>query len=154
MYFSEIPMKKFSRSIAATLALGALVGFVANASASQPVAAAKTDTDNPFTVGVSNGKAKVGTAGTITVRVTAGKGHKPNAEYPNKVKKLSAAEGATLGSKAVRGTIAGKSIVFSIPITPNKAGSHAVTGQVRFSVCNDKQCYIKKVALNATITGS
>lgn len=156
-------MTTFPRSIANTLTLGALVGLVGVAhagtisqadSTSQKPFAAKADADNPFTVSVSNGKAAVGKSGTISVRITAGEGHKPNEAYPNKIKKLSVGDGATLGSTVVRGAVSGKSIVFSIPVTPNKAGSHSVTGQVRFSVCNDKQCYIKKVPLNATITGT
>ena len=159
-YPLENPMKTFTRSVVSTLALGSLVGLVGIANADvaattqQPAFAAKANKDNPFTLSVSNGKAAVGKSGTISVRITAGEGHKPNAEYPNKIKKLSTDDGATLGSTSVRGSVSGKSIVFSIPVTPNKAGKHTVKGQVRFSVCNDQQCYIKKVPLNATITGT
>ena len=60
----------------------------------------------------------------------------------------------SLGAKLVRGSVSGKSISFSVPVTPNAKGKHTVTGQIRFSVCNDTACHIKKVALNATITGT
>ena len=52
------------------------------------------------------------------------------------------------------GSIEGKKVVFKVPATATKKGTFKVTGQIRFSVCNDSQCVIKKVPLNATITGT
>jgi hypothetical protein len=118
-------------------------------------AAASTDAEAgaPYSLNVSNGSAKVGASTTITVTVKANAGFKCNAEYPHKVKGLSAADGVDLGAKKVMGSISGKKITFSVPVTPTKAGTHAVTGQVRFSVCNDKSCHIKKLPLSASVTG-
>ena len=90
---------------------------------------------------------------TITVTVKAKDGFKCNEQYPHKIKRLSAGDGVRLGNSRVSGNISGKNIVFSVPVTPTKAGTFAVTGQVRFSVCNDQACHIKKLPLNATVTG-
>ena len=106
-----------------------------------------------FSVSVGNATAKVGEQGAISVTVTAAEGFKCNDGYPHRVKKL-AGDGVKFGADSVAGAVSGKSIRFSVPVTPTAAGSHAVTGQVKFSVCNDKSCHIKKVPLNATVTGT
>jgi hypothetical protein len=106
----------------------------------------------PFSIAVSEAKAKVGEKATILVTVTANKGFKCNDQYPHKIKKISGANVDVPNS--VKGSISDKQIVFSIPATPKSAGAHAVTGEIRFSVCNDSACHIKKVALNAKVTGA
>ncbi len=139
---AHLTRRIFTVSIALSALLGsALIGGDAGAEG------------QPFSLSVSNGKAKIGEAGAITVTVTAGKGHKANAEYPHKIKKIKAGAGAEVGASTVPGSVSGKSIRYSVPVTPTAKGSHAVTGQIRFSVCNDTACHIKKVPLNATITG-
>lgn len=110
--------------------------------------------DSPFSLSVSNGKAKVGEAGSINVTMTAGEGFKANVEYPNKIKKLKVAGDADLAATTVPGAANGKTIVWSVAVTPKAAGTHSVTGEIRFSVCNDTACHIKKVPLDATITGT
>ena len=112
-----------------------------------------TYADKPFRITVSTGNVKVGENETVEVRITAKKGHKPNAEYPNKIKKLTASKGAVVGAKSVKGEVKGKLILFTVPVKPTRAGRHTVKGVIRFSVCNDKQCYIKKVPLKTSITG-
>ncbi|MEM9874334.1 MAG: hypothetical protein AAF928_05540 [Myxococcota bacterium] len=106
-----------------------------------------------FDISVGNAQATVGEAATISVTVTAKGGFKCNDAYPHRVKKL-AGTGVTFPQPSVTGAVSGKSIQFSIPVTPTEAGAHAVTGQVKFSVCNDESCHIKKVPLQATVTGT
>jgi len=140
----------------AALAAAAFTTLDTSADAQTPEASELGATElgaGSFSVSVGNASAKVGEQAAITITVTAGSGFKCNDGYPHRVKKL-AGDGVEFGSKSVPGAVSGKSIRFSVPVTPTAAGAHAVTGQVKFSVCNDKSCHIKKVPLNATVTGT
>jgi hypothetical protein len=106
-----------------------------------------------YSVSVQNATGKVGEAATIVVTVKAGSGYKANSKYPHKIKKLTAS-GASVPAGSVKGSVEGKNVTFSIPVTPTASGTHSVSGEIRFSVCNDSQCLIKKAALSATVTAS
>lgn len=142
--FSKVSRRTITMTLAFGLLLGGTVATHQDAQAEEGA---------PFSLSVTNGKAKVGEAGTITVTVTAGKGHKANGEYPNKIKDLTVAGNAELAATTVRGSVSGKSIIYSVGVTPKAAGTHSVTGQIRFSICNETSCHIKKLPLDATITG-
>jgi len=147
----------FIRRCASVLALAAAVTFATDSSAAPADAAdpspAATMGDSSFDVAVKNGKAKVGETATITVTVTAGDGYKANKEYPSKIKNLEAAGAAELAATSVSGAVRDNNIVFSVEVTPKRKGRHAVTGELRFSVCNAESCSIKKVPLDASVTG-
>ena len=145
-----------SLTLLAGTALVAMLGATASvaASPSSHDAAPLGSKAGAFSLSVSNAKAAVGESATVTVRVTAGEGFKPNAEYPHKIKKLSADGAVKLAGKSAPGSVSGKSIVYRVQVTPTKAGAHTVTGQIRFSVCNSESCVIKKLPLNATVTGT
>jgi hypothetical protein len=147
---------KFDRSFGIVgLAVAALLSLAVPAAADVPDAIALGDeAKEPFAVAVKNASAKVGADAHIEVEVSALSGFKCNEEYPHKIKKIVAAEGASVGSDSVKGSIDGKKIVFRIPVKASRAGTHAVTGQIRFSVCDDSQCVIKKIDLNASIIAS
>lgn len=105
-----------------------------------------------FNLSVSNASAKVGKQATITVTVTAAGGFKANTKYPHKIKDIS---GSNVDAPStVNGSVNGNSVSFTIPATPTAAGSHAVSGEIRFSVCNDEECQMKKVPLTAKVTGT
>jgi len=140
----------------AGLTLGALLALASTTSADVAMvddATALADQADSFKVSTSNASAAVGQQGTISVVVTALGVYKPNEKYPHKVKKL-AGDGVSFGAKSVGGSVSGSSISYQIPVTPDSAGQHAVTGQIRFSVCNAEQCLIKKLPLTATVTGT
>ena len=153
---TENSMQKFS--IALVLALSALLGFAGTATAEEKKKGANQggasyqDGADLFLVAVKKSVVKVGKDGAIQVRISAKEGYKPNQEYPNKIKKLTASDGAVVG-KSAPGTIKGKHIDFRIPVTPTVAGKHTVKGVVNFSICNDKECLVKKVNIKGTITG-
>ena len=140
--------KASRRAMTMTLAFGLLLGGTVATHQD-----AHAEEGALFHLSVANGKAKVGEAGTITVTVTAGQGHKANGEYPNKIKNLSVAGSAELAATTVSGRVSGGSITYSVGITPTAAGTHNVTGEIRFSVCSDTACHIEKLPLDATITG-
>jgi len=149
-------MIKVTQTVQRMLILAATLGIAAGAtfaSTSQAEEAVSLADKAPFSISVKNGAAKVGQQGAVVVTVTAASGFKCNDKYPNKIRKLSVSGDAELAATTVRGSIAGKSIIFNVGVTPKAKGSHAVTGQIRFSICNDSTCHIKKVPLNAKITG-
>ena len=120
----------------------------------EPDPAANMGDDDTYKLSVSNGSAKVGETGTITVTVKAAEGYKCNGEYPNKVKNLVATNGGRLAAESVAGRIDGKTLTFAIQVTPTKRGDSKVSGEARFSVCNATGCAMKKVAINAKVTGT
>ena len=145
------------RRCATVLALAAAVTFATDSNAAPSDGAdaspAATMGDDSFDLSVKNATAKVGEAGVIVVTVTAGEGYKANKEYPSKVKDLAVAGAAELAATSVSGKVRDNTIVFNVEVTPKAAGRHKVTGEVKFSVCNAESCSIKKVALDATVTG-
>lgn len=130
---------------------GLALAFGAAAASAEPIGAAA---DLSFTLKASAGAAKVGEPAAVQVVVTAADGFKANAEYPNKIKDLAVNGAAALAAAEVEGAATEKAIVYSIAVTPRAAGTHAITGEVRFSVCNDKSCFIKKVPLATSVTGT
>ena len=108
-----------------------------------------------YVVNVVNGETAVGAHGTVKVTIKATDGFKVNQDYPHKIK-LADNAGVDFDKKTYKkgdGRFEGKkAFVFEIGATPKSAGSHAIEGKVKFSVCNDSQCKIKKVALNAKLT--
>lgn len=138
----QIVEMRFQRSVSA-LGIAALTAFAGMANA-----------DDPYSVSVGSASAKVGEATSISITVTVKGGYKCNDQYPHKIKKLSAGDGAKLHAEKVRGQCSDGSVTFSIPVTPTAQGSHALTGQIRFSICNKSQCLIKTAPLDATVTGT
>jgi hypothetical protein len=142
--------------LAATLALGA----TATADTAAPVehraddAVTLDDGDNPFKIAVKNATAKVGEDAKIVITIEAATGYKCNKSYPHKARKLEADDGAELAATTVKGSLEGKKVVIPVGVKATKAGTFHVRGQVKFSVCNDSQCVIKKVPLDAKITAS
>jgi hypothetical protein len=105
-----------------------------------------------YSLSVGSAKAKVGSQTTLTVTVTAKGKFKGNPKYPHKIKGISAAN--VDAPKKVRGAANGKTISFSIPVTPTKAGTHNLSGQIKFGICDDSQCVMKKAQLTATVQGT
>lgn len=153
-------MRLFHR-VATVLGLVAVGGLALSASA------ADTPVDHPddgfsiqvdaeqldnFSLNVSNVSSKVGTKTTLTVTVTATGDFKGNKAYPNKIKSIS---GTNVDApEKVDGSVSGKSITFSIPVTPKASGANPLTGTVKFGICDESTCLMKTATLNATVTGT
>lgn len=114
----------------------------------------QADGDTPYKLSVTNAKAKAGEQASIMITIEAASGYKCNESYPHKARKLEADAGAELPSTMVKGKVEGKKVVIAVPVKAAKAGTYKVRGQVKFSVCNDSQCVIKKAPLDATLTAS
>jgi hypothetical protein len=157
-------MNLFHR-VATVLGLAAIGGLAMNASAADTQVDPQADgfsiqadqlgdvTElSNYSVSVSNVTSKVGSQTTLSVTVTAKGKFKGNPKYPHKIKNIS---GSNVDAPAkVTGAASGKSVTFSIPVTPTTSGSHALTGKIRFGICDDSQCLMKTEQLNATVTGT
>lgn len=107
----------------------------------------------PFTLTLENPRVDVGSIGVVLVSIRPAAGLRCNSEYPHQIQRLAASEGAELTQNSVRGGVQDGAIVFEVGVKPRRRGRHAVTGLIRFSVCSDNVCHIKKVPLEATVTG-
>lgn len=147
--------RRFAGLFALTAALVLAAGASQAAPGDVPEPASTMTEDSEFTIKVENGKAKVGDAATISVTVTAAEGFKMNQDYPSKIKDIDGGRAVAVDSDSVRGKVDGKKYVrYQIEATPKKRGTHKLSGEIRFSVCNEESCHIKKVPLDATITGT
>jgi hypothetical protein len=153
MHMTTRSIFRSPRLFGAALALGALALTGAATATPTTDATPLADADTPYSIEVTNAKAKVGEDAKIVIKITAVEGYKCNKSYPHKARKLKADAGAELAADMVKGTLENKQIVIPVSVKATKAGTFKVTGQIKFSVCNDSQCVIKKAPLNATITG-
>ncbi len=141
------------RQLGGLLCLAAALTISSSATAAdQPTPATNVDEDS-FTIKVTNARASVGEAATIKVTVEAANGYHANDAYPNKIKDITATAGAKVSKDTVPGRVDGTSVSYSVEVTPTKAGKAKVSGEIRFSVCNADSCQMKKIALDATVTG-
>lgn len=115
----------------------------------EPAAAAPAAkySEAPFDVEIQpKGAYASGQAGTAEIVVTAKPPFHANDKYPYKFK-LNETPGLKYAALVVdkdavkvekmRATV-------SVPLTPEKAGKHTVSGKLFFSVCNDDQCLVEK----------
>lgn len=151
-------MKVFQR-VATVLSVAAIAGLAMTASADthQPdgfsiqVGDLEAEQLSNYSVSVSTAKAKVGSQTNLTVTISAKGDYKGNPKYPHKIKGIS---GSNVDApKKVKGAASGKTISFSIPVTPKASGSHSLTGQIKFGICDESQCLMKTASLNATVIG-
>jgi hypothetical protein len=115
--------------------------------AAAPAAAASKYSEAPFDVEIQpKGAYASGQPGTAEIVVTAKPPFHANDKYPYKFK-LNETPGVKYANLVVdkdavkvektRATV-------SVPLTPEKAGKHTVSGKLFFSVCNDDQCLVEK----------
>lgn|SRR6185369_6926761 len=121
-----------------------------NAEPAAPAAAAPAASkysEAPFDVEIQpKGAYASGQPGTAEIVVTAKPPFHANDKYPYKFK-LNETPGVKYANLVVdkdavkvektRATV-------SVPLTPEKAGKHTVSGKLFFSVCNDDQCLVEK----------
>ncbi|HYQ02319.1 MAG TPA: hypothetical protein VER96_26780 [Polyangiaceae bacterium] len=117
------------------------------AAAAAPAAAASKYSEAPFDVEIQpKGAYASGQAGTAEIVINAKPPFHANDKYPYKFK-LNETPGLKYANLVVdkdavkvektRATV-------SVPLTPEKAGKHTVSGKLFFSVCNDDQCLVEK----------
>jgi hypothetical protein len=154
-------MNLFRRLSALGLSLSAvtcvaLVSAAPTHSATSDASALATIESAEYSVVVKDGSGKVDQITELVVTLKAKEGYKVNDKYPHKIKLSDAPEGVELPKKLLKkedGSFEGtKALTFKIPAKATKAGKFTIAGDIKFSVCNDQQCVIKKESLAAKLT--
>lgn len=103
-----------------------------------------------------------GTAGTESsagVKVAPGTGYHMSTDFPIKLC-LEAPEGVTLakhefnagkGEKGDADAFGEQALAFAVKATPQKAGSYAIKGVLKFGVCDKESCHPKKQPVTITV---
>ena len=153
---------KLSHRLAAVMSIACL-GYAVSASAETDGFSIQADAMNAaegdsFSIEVVNASLAAGSEGTIRVTIKAKTGFKVNDKYPHKIKFDDPPSGVSLPKKTLKkgdGRFEGtSSFVFDVPVKAESKGSHTVGGNVKFSVCNDEQCQIKKAQITAKVNAS
>ncbi len=109
-----------------------------------------------YEVTVQDASGAVGEATSIVVVIKATGQYKVNAKYPHKVNLAEPPAGLELPQRILKRADGqlddAQTFTFRIPAKASKAGSFAVDGKLKFSVCDATSCLIKKEALAATVT--
>jgi len=110
-------------------------------------AAASKYSEAPFEVELQpKGSYTAGQPGSAEIVITAKPPFHANDKYPYKFK-LNEAPGLKFANLVVDKDavkVEKTRATLSIPLTPENAGKHTVSGKLFFSVCNDDQCLVEK----------
>ena len=141
---------RFNHRICATLfgivlAIGGLVNL----------ASAEEGAKN-YTVSANSTDAAVGSNGKIDVTISPAKGFKWNKDFPAMLTFKAGAESfATLSTTEIKSDgfqVSEKSASAAAEFKGNQAGTQTVTGQLRFSVCNEESCIIATEDLSVNLS--
>jgi hypothetical protein len=119
----------------------------AEPAAAAPAAAASKYSEAPFDVELqAKGGYASGQAGTAEIVITAKPPFHANDKYPYKFK-LNETPGLKYANLVVDKDavkVEKTRATLSVPLTPESAGKHTVSGKLFFSVCNEDQCLVEK----------
>ncbi len=123
------------------------------------MAARADDTQQAVSLSVENVSAKVGERAVLVARITPRNGYQIADAYRNRITTLSAGDdGVEIDSKLVRGAMQDGSLVFRIPVTATKPGTHPINGVIRFGfvteIAGERHLDLKWEPLMATVTGT
>jgi hypothetical protein len=117
------------------------------------VQANKQDKDS-YTVELKAvGSYKKGVEGTVELVLTPKGGHHVNPDYPAKFK-VKDADGITFPKKVLErkdGDFKETGATLKIPFVAANAGKQKVSGEFKFSVCSDKNCFMEKADLDVEV---
>src|SRR5262249_30367934 len=109
----------------------------------------------PVVIEVQNASARVGERAVIVATITIGRGFKITDSYGHRLSGLAAdTGGVALDQRMVRGSIRNDTIVFTVPVTPTRAGIHTITGIFRFSYHDGGELDIRAARFEATVTAT
>lgn len=118
----------------------------------QPNAA--EDSKASVDITIQNAVARVGEKAVIVATITVRDGLEITNSYRHRIMKLSEPDGVELERQVVRGTIEQGRLVFTVGVTPKRAGTHTVRGLFRFSYHNDREVDIRSARFEGTVTAT
>jgi len=136
---------------------GAVFGAVVLIAAALGTAAASVAAGPgyPVVIDIQNASARVGERAVIVATIRIGDGFKITDSYGHRLGGLAAAsDGVALEQRLVRGSIRNDTIVFTVPVTPTRPGTHTVSGIFRFSYHDGHELDIRAARFEATVTGT
>lgn len=104
------------------------------------------------TLTIDNAEGAAGAIAMAGVKITPATGFHMSTDYPIKLT-LDAPAGVKLdkteydsgkGEKGDAETFGEKGLGFVVKATPEKAGDYAITGVLKFGVCDDQSCHPKR----------
>jgi hypothetical protein len=131
------------------LALGASLGIAA----AEPV---RAEASRVYVLDVEDASAKVGQPGVLTARLRLQEPYRLLEHYNNRLGRFSAYDdGVTFPHEVVRPEDDGGALVFKVPVTPTKPGSHPINGVFRIGyIENGDTMRMISVPLIARVVGT
>ncbi|PWU23039.1 MAG: hypothetical protein C5B48_09375 [Candidatus Rokuibacteriota bacterium] len=139
------------RNHAALLAhvMVALMAVVAGATSSL------AEDSKPFVdIAIDNAVAKVGERAVIVAKISVRDGLEITNGYRHRIADLSSSDGVKLERGVVLGAVENNTIVFTVGVTPTRAGVHTVHGVFRFSYHLSGELDIRSGRFEATVTAT
>lgn len=109
----------------------------------------------PYDLKVEDASAKVGEPTAVRATLTVPEGYRFTSVYRHRIIDLSAQEGDD-GLEFERPVVTGeaqgqKTMVFEVPVTPTKAGTHPINGVIRASFLANGKTESKSIPLMAKV---
>ncbi len=100
--------------------------------------------DDSFTMAAPDVQLEVGKEGQASIKVTAAPGFKINEEYPWKATLKPGAKVTVTENviKKDKWALSKQEATVNIPVSVKEAGDDTLEADLKFSVCNDEQCYM------------
>lgn len=110
-------------------------------------------------VSVQEVAAKLGENAVVMVRVAPAQGYRIADAYRNRITTLSGGDdGVHIDATVVRGAVQDGSLIFKIPVTAIKSGTHTINGVIRYALVSssdqERRLDIKWEPLIATVTAT
>jgi hypothetical protein len=115
---------------------------------------AAEDSKSSVDITIQDAVARVGEKAVIVATISVRDGFEITKSYRHRIIKLSEPDGVELERQIVRGVIENGSLVFTVGVTPRRAGIHTVRGLFRFSYHNDREVDIRAARFEATVTAT
>jgi len=137
------------RASALALAIAVLVAVVGSTGLS-----AAEDSRSFVDITIQNAAARVGEKTVIVAKISVRDGLEITTSYRHRISGLSPSDAVELEREVVRGVIEDGSIVFTVGVTPKRAGTHTVRGVFRFSYHDGHELDIRSALFEATVTAT
>jgi hypothetical protein len=131
------------------LALVVLMAVVGGASSS-----VAEDSRSSVDITIQNAVARVGEKAVIVAKISVRNGLEVTNSYRHRISGLSQSDAVGLEREVVPGIVEDGHIVFTVGVTPKRAGTHTVRGVFRFSYHNGQELDIRSGLFEATVTAT
>jgi hypothetical protein len=139
-------VRRHGLALASAVALTAVVA--------SPTLPAGEDWTSEVNVTIQNAVGKVGEKSVIVAKISVRDGLELTNSYRHRISGLTPSDAVELEREVVRGVIEDRSIVFTVGVTPKRAGVHTVRGVFRFSYHNGRELDIRSGRFEATVTAT